>query len=146
KQILRGVAIPDHGGTSGFSLMPKLPRSLAPYFAPETSGSVVTSVEIAEGWVRGRRGASSAPTGAKMARPQSNPLRPLTAEERTILEQTARSRSEPAARVARARILLALAEAASFAAAAQVGGFRSGYGVAQLVRRFNRDGLLAVAG
>jgi hypothetical protein len=81
-----------------------------------------------------------------MARPQSNPLRLLTAEERTILEQTARSRSEQASRVARARILLALAADASFTAAAQVGGFRSGYGVAQLVRRFNRDGLLAVAG
>ena len=31
-----------------------------------------------------------------MARPQSHPLRPLTAEERTILAQTARSRSEQA--------------------------------------------------
>ena len=81
-----------------------------------------------------------------MAHPQRDPLRPLTAEERTILEETARSRSEQAARVARARILLALADGASFAQAARVGAFRSGYGVAQLVRRFNRDGLRAVAG
>ena len=81
-----------------------------------------------------------------MARAQSDPLRPLTAEERTILEETVRSRSEQAARVARARILLALADGASFTQAARAGAFRSGYGVAQLVRRFNRDGLLAVAG
>jgi transposase len=81
-----------------------------------------------------------------MARRQSDPLRPLTSEERTVLEETARSRSEQAARVARARILLALAEGASFTQAARAGGFRSGYGVAQLVRRFNREGLLAVAG
>ena len=81
-----------------------------------------------------------------MAQAQRDPLRPLTAEERTILEETVRSRSEQAARVARARILLALADGASFAHAARAGAFRSGYGVAQLVRRFNRDGLLAVAG
>jgi transposase len=81
-----------------------------------------------------------------MARSQKDPLRPLTTEERTVLTETARSRSEQVSRVARARILLALAEGASFTQAAAVGGFRSGYGVAQLVRRFNRDGLLAVAG
>ena len=61
-----------------------------------------------------------------MARRQKDPLRPLTSEERTVLEETARSRSEQAARVARARILLALAEGASFTQAARVGGFRSG--------------------
>src|SRR5437764_529105 len=81
-----------------------------------------------------------------MAQAQRDPLRPLTAEERTILEETVRSRSEQAARVARARILLALADGASFTQAARAGAFRSGYGVTQLVRRFNRDGLLAVAG
>jgi hypothetical protein len=81
-----------------------------------------------------------------MARPQSDPLRPLHPEERELLEQTARSRSEPAARVARARILLAVADGAPFTQAARVGGFRSGYGVAQLVRRFHREGLAAVVG
>jgi hypothetical protein len=70
----------------------------------------------------------------------------LTPDERTILAEVARSRSEQAARVARARILLALADGASFTEAARVGAFRSGYGVAQLVRRFHRDGLPAVAG
>jgi transposase len=81
-----------------------------------------------------------------MARAQREPLRPLTPEERMVLEETGRSRSEQASRVARARVLLALAQDASFAQAARAGGFRSGYGVAQLVRRFNRAGLAAVAG
>ena len=31
-----------------------------------------------------------------MARPQKEPLRPLTGEERRVLEQVARARSEPA--------------------------------------------------
>src|SRR5205823_5990578 len=56
-----------------------------------------------------------------------------------------RSRSERAARVARARTLLAIADGASFTAAGRQAGFRSTYGVAQLVRRFNQQGLLAVA-
>jgi hypothetical protein len=81
-----------------------------------------------------------------MARAQREPLRPLTSEEWRVLEETARSRSEQASRVARARVLLALAQAASFTQAARAGGLRSGYGVAQLVRRFNRAGLVAVAG
>jgi transposase len=81
-----------------------------------------------------------------MAQPQKEPLRPLTPEERRLLEQTVRARAERADRVARARILLAIAEGATFAAAGRQGGFRSGYGVTQLVRRFNRHGLAAVAG
>jgi transposase len=81
-----------------------------------------------------------------MAHPQKDPLRPLTAEERLVLEQTVRSRAERAERVARARALLAIADGASFTAAGRQAGFRSPYGVAQLVRRFNRDGLRAVAG
>lgn len=81
-----------------------------------------------------------------MAHPQKDPLRPLTAEERLVLEQTVRSHAERAERVARARALLAIAEGAPFTAAGRQAGFRSPYGVAQLVRRFNRDGLRAVAG
>src|SRR5262245_800251 len=81
-----------------------------------------------------------------MARSQAEPLRPLTPEERGVLEAIARARSERAERVARARVLLALAEGTTFTAAAAQGGFRSAKGVAQLVRRFHRDGLLAVAG
>lgn len=81
-----------------------------------------------------------------MAHPQKDPLRPLTPEERALLEETVRSRSERAERVARARVLLAIADGATFTAAGRPAGFRSTHGVAQLVRRFNRDGLLAVAG
>jgi transposase len=81
-----------------------------------------------------------------MAHPQKDSLRPLTAEERQLLAQTVRSRSERAERVARARVLLAIADGASFTAAGRQAGFRSTYGVAQLVRRFNQQGLLAVAG
>jgi hypothetical protein len=81
-----------------------------------------------------------------MAHPPKEPLRPLTPEERAVLAQTVRSRSERAERVARARVLLALAEGASFVQAAGAGGFRSTYGVALLVRRFHRLGLSAVAG
>jgi transposase len=81
-----------------------------------------------------------------VAHPQKDPLRPLTAEERQLLEQTVRSHSERAERVARARALLAIAAGASFTAAGRQAGFRSTYGVAQLVRRFNQHGLLAVAG
>ena len=43
KQIHGVVAITDHGVTSGFFFMPKLPRSLAPYFAPGTSASQVSA-------------------------------------------------------------------------------------------------------
>ena len=81
-----------------------------------------------------------------MARPQTEPLRPLTPEEREVLEEISRSRSERAERVARARVLLALADGASFTAAASRGGFRSRRGVSNLVRRFHREGLAAVAG
>ena len=81
-----------------------------------------------------------------MAHPPKEPLRPLTPEERGLLELTVRSRSERAERVARARVLLAIAAGASFVQAARAGGFRSTYGVALLVRRFNRLGRAAVAG
>jgi hypothetical protein len=81
-----------------------------------------------------------------MAHPQKDPLRPLTSAERRLLELTARAHAERADRVARARVLLAIAEGATFTAAGRQAGFRSEYGVAQLVRRFNRDSLTAVAG
>ena len=81
-----------------------------------------------------------------MARAPKEKLRPLTPEERTVLEQTARARSERAERVARAKALLAVADGATFVAAAQAAGRRSNDGVARLVARFNREGLAAVAG
>jgi len=81
-----------------------------------------------------------------MAHPQKEPLRSLTQDERALLEQTVPAHSERADRVARAKLLLAIAEGASFTEAGRRAGFRSTYGVALFVRRFNREGLAAVAG
>lgn len=81
-----------------------------------------------------------------MARRQRDPLRPLTAEERATLERICRAGSERADRVARAKALLAVADGAPYTVAAAGAGRRSGDGVAQLVGRFNRAGLAALAG
>ena len=80
----------------------------------------------------------------RIGRPPKHPLRPLTAAERTTLEQLARTPSERADRVTRARLLLAVADGASFTAAAQRVGRRHRNAVAELVTRFNREGLAAV--
>ena len=79
-----------------------------------------------------------------MGRAQKEPLRPLTAEERAVLQQVARAEGEPAGCVARAKALLAVADGASFTAAAHRAGRRSGDGVARLVTRFNGKGLAAL--
>src|SRR5688572_4789923 len=80
-----------------------------------------------------------------MARPQSAPLRALTDHERATLEQVTRSGAERADRVARAKELLAVADGATFAAAARAAGRRSGDAVAALVARFNAAGLAALS-
>lgn len=79
-----------------------------------------------------------------MATPQQQPLRPLTDEERRVLTQIARASSERADRVARATALLAVADGATFAAAARAAGRRSGDAVAHLVARFNAEGVAAL--
>lgn len=79
-----------------------------------------------------------------MPRPQKTPLRPLTAHERATLAQVARSGAERADRVGRAKALLAVADGATFAAAAHSAGRRSGDGVAKLVARFNASGVAAL--
>src|SRR3954465_5733792 len=79
-----------------------------------------------------------------MPRPQKEPLRALTPAERAQLEQLSRSQTQPAARVARAKALLAVAAGHRFTAAAQAAGRRGGDAVAQLVARFNRHGLAAL--
>jgi len=76
---------------------------------------------------------------------QKEPLRPLTAAERSALEQIARAGSERVDRVARAKALLAVADGQRFAAAARAAGRRSGDAVAHLVSRFNTEGLAALA-
>jgi transposase len=79
-----------------------------------------------------------------MPRPQKEPLRTLTPAERAHLEQLSRSQTQPAARVARATALLAVATGHRFTVAAHAAGRRSGDAVAQLVARFNRQGLAAL--
>ena len=79
-----------------------------------------------------------------MAQPQKNPLRPLTEEEREVLEQVSRSQSAPASHVARAKALLAVANGQTFTQAAYAAGRRAGDAVAQLVARFNHEGLAAL--
>jgi transposase len=79
-----------------------------------------------------------------MTRRHKDPLRPLTEEERTLLEQISRSQSEPASHVARAKELLAVADGKSYTDAAKAAGRRSGDAVSQLVSRFNQEGIAAI--
>ena len=59
---------------------------------------------------------SSSPGGLPMTRRQKDPLRKLTDQERLWLVRISRSQAEPAAQVARARALLAVAEGLDTAA------------------------------
>jgi transposase len=79
-----------------------------------------------------------------MSRRQKDPLRPLSEAERASLSRLSRSQSAPAAQVARARALLAVAEGQSYTAAAQLVGREVGDTVARWVAGFNRDGLAAL--
>jgi transposase len=79
-----------------------------------------------------------------MPRPQKDPLRLLTTEEQAALERLSRAQAEPAALVARAKALLAVAAGQSYTDAARAAGRTSGDAVAHLVTRFNRDGLAAL--
>ena len=79
-----------------------------------------------------------------MTRRQKDPLRPLTAAEHAALDRLSRSHSEPASHVARAKALLAVAAGETYTAAAHAAGRRSGDAVAQLVTRFNQQGLAAI--
>jgi transposase len=79
-----------------------------------------------------------------MGRLPKEPLREVTAEERSVLEQIARAAIERADRVSRAKILLFVAEGGSFTGAARSVGRRSNDAVAELVKRFNREGISAI--
>src|SRR5919109_5030404 len=79
-----------------------------------------------------------------MSRRQKEPLRALSAEERAELTRLSRSRSAPAAWVARATALLAVADGQSYRAAARQAGRRDNDTVAAWVARFNREGMAAV--
>src|SRR5262249_3049786 len=82
--------------------------------------------------------------GSPMSRRKKDPLRALSAEERTEVERLSRSGREPAAVVAHATAVLAVANGASYTVAALAAGRRSGDAVAHLVARFNRAGLEAL--
>ncbi len=75
---------------------------------------------------------------------QQDPLRALRADERSVLQHLSRSSREAAAVVARAKALLAVAAGASYSAAAQAAGRRSGDAIGRLVARFNGAGLEAL--
>src|ERR1700694_4650570 len=79
-----------------------------------------------------------------MAPPQKVALRPLSRGDYTQLEHTSRAQSAPAAQVAHAKALLAVAAGQPYQDAARMAGRRSGDAVSQLVARFNRLGLAAL--
>jgi transposase len=79
-----------------------------------------------------------------MSRRKKDPLRELTAEERQALTQLSRSQAAPAAQVARAIMLLAVAAGDDYQLAARAAGRRSGDAVSHLVARFNAEGLAAL--
>src|SRR5215212_3768900 len=75
-----------------------------------------------------------------MSRQQKAPLRPLRDMERVSLVRLSRSASAPAAQVARARALLAVAEGRSYTAAAQLVGRSTGDTATRWVAGFNKPG------
>lgn len=79
-----------------------------------------------------------------MARRRKDPLRSLTADERRELTRLSRSRTAPAVHVARAVMLLAVADGSDYQQAARAAGRKSGDAVSLLVARFNREGLAAL--
>lgn len=79
-----------------------------------------------------------------MSRRKNNPLRPLTADEQEALIQSSRSQAAPAAQVARAKMLLAVAAGSDYQEAARAAGRKSGDPVSARVARFNREGLAAL--
>ena len=79
-----------------------------------------------------------------MSRRQKHPLRKLKKDERLWLSRIARSSTEPASHVARAKQLLAVADGCSYTEAAHVAGRKSGDAVSQLVARFNQEGRKAI--
>ncbi len=66
-----------------------------------------------------------------MTRRRKKSLRPISDKEREILERLSRASREPAVHVIRAQLLLAVEQGASYTAAAQSVGRRSGDVVSQ---------------
>jgi transposase len=80
-----------------------------------------------------------------MGKPQKEHLRDLAETKRAALQRMVQASSERVDRVRRARALLSVAGGVTFAAAARDAGLRSGTTVANLVARFNRQGLAALS-
>jgi transposase len=79
-----------------------------------------------------------------MSRRKKDPLRTLAPEERKALDQLSRSQTAPAVEVARATMLLAVANGDDSQTAAHSAGRRSGDAVSHLVARFNAEGTAAL--
>ena len=79
-----------------------------------------------------------------MSRCQKAPLRLLSEDERQKLKRLAGAGIEPAEQVARAKVLLAVADGCNYTEAARRAGRKSGDAVSQLVGRFNSEGLGAL--
>ena len=79
-----------------------------------------------------------------MSRRKKDPLRPLTEPESVALTQLSRSQAAPAAQVARAVMLLAVARGDDYQTASRAAGRRSGDAVSRLVARFNAESLAAL--
>jgi len=79
-----------------------------------------------------------------MSSRKTNPLRLITEDETASLRRISRSHTEPAARVARAAMLLAAARGDDYQQAALAVGRRSGVAVSHLVARFNAEDLAAL--
>jgi len=79
-----------------------------------------------------------------MTRRRKDPLRALTHNERRHLSRLRRSSAAPACHVARAVMLLAVADGSDYQTAARAAGRTSGDAVSHLVARFNREGLAAL--
>ena len=79
-----------------------------------------------------------------MSRRKKDPLRPAHRRRGAALTQLSRSQAAPAAQVARAIMLLAVARGDDYQQAARAAGRRSGDAVSHLVARFNAEGLAAL--
>src|SRR3954452_16482355 len=79
-----------------------------------------------------------------MSRRKKDPLRTLTDAEHLALTQLSRCQAAPAVQVARAIMLLAVADGDDYQQAARAAGRRSGDAVSHLVARFNSEGLAAL--
>jgi transposase len=80
-----------------------------------------------------------------MSRRKKDPLRVLTEQEQQTLQQISRSQTAPAVQVARAKMLLLVAQGADYQDAARAVGRRSLTAVSDLVARFNQEGLPALS-